>query len=277
MTSQAPLDVHTGGLVLTLGAGSDVGRRYPANFDVLHVEAPDPGAVSLLAVVADGMGAGVGSAVAGRTAVGTFVEAVRALAAPVDPGALRGAVAEAQRRVRAAGDRLGELTGCTLTALVVEAGAGWIVQLGDSRAYRWRGGLLELLTVDHTQAWLGAVNGWYPADSPQAAAARYQLTRYVGHPDLPEPDVLNVALRPGDVLCLCSDGLAEQVPYRRLARALGSASDPGGERGRAPGGDPGSIAAGLLAEALAAGGNDNATVVVGEGRGGVKPSVDRSC
>jgi PPM family protein phosphatase len=254
MTSLAHLDVRTGGLVLTVGAGSDIGRRYPANFDVLHVEAPASGAASLLAVVADGMGAGEGSATAGRTAVGTFVEAVRGLASPVDPAVLRGAVAEAQRRVRAAGDRLGELTGCTLTALVVEGGAGWIVQIGDSRAYRWRRGLLELLTVDHTQAWLGAVNGWYPADSPQAAAARYQLTRYMGHPDLPEPDVLNVALRPGDVLCLCSDGLAEQVPYRRLAAALESAADPAG--------DPAAVAAGLLADALAAGGNDNATVVV---------------
>ena len=253
MAFPAPMDVRSGGLVLTVGAGSDVGRRYPANFDVLHVEAPTSGAASLLAVVADGMGAGEGSAVAGRTAVGTFVAAARDLVPPVDPAQLRAAVARVQRLVRAAGQRLGELTGCTLTALVVEGGSGWIVQLGDSRAYRLRGGLLELLTVDHTQAWLGAVNGWYPADSPQAAMARYQLTRYVGHPDLPEPDVLNVGLRPGDVLCLCSDGLAEQVPYERLALALASANDHA---------DPGEIAAGLLADALAAGGNDNATAVV---------------
>ena len=60
------------------------------------------------------------------------------------------------------------LTGCTLTALVPDGAEAWIVQIGDSRAYRLRGDLLELLTVDHTAAWLGAVNGWYPFDSAEA-------------------------------------------------------------------------------------------------------------
>jgi serine/threonine protein phosphatase PrpC len=94
------------------------------------------------------------------------------------------------------------------------------------------------------------VYGWYSADSPQAAADRYRLHRYIGHPDSPEPDVLNVALHPGDVLCLCTDGLAEQVPYQRLAQVLGS------------GGQPGEQVAALLADALAAGGRDNATLAV---------------
>jgi serine/threonine protein phosphatase PrpC len=196
-------------------------------------------------VVADGMGAGRGSAVAGRTAVDAFVMAARP-----DAGALLDAVADAQRRVRRAGADLGELTGCTLTALVGCApDAAWIVHIGDSRAYRLRAGLLEQLTVDHTMAWLGAVNGWYPFDSPQAARDRYHLTRYVGHPDEPEPDLLYVSLRPGDVLCLCTDGIAEQVPYQRLARILG-------------GGSPADLVAQLIADATSAGGHDNATAVV---------------
>jgi serine/threonine protein phosphatase PrpC len=202
-------------------------------------------------VVADGMGASRGSAMAGRTAVDVFVSAVGSVGAGAT--GLRAAVAEAQRQVCAAGDELGELTGCTLTALVADAGdpgAAWVIQVGDSRVYRSRGGLLELLTVDHTMAWLGAVNGWYPADSPAAASARYQLTRYVGHPARPEPDLLNVALRPDDVLLLCTDGVTEQVPYQRLAELLRS------------GGRPADVVASLLSDALAAGGHDNATAIV---------------
>lgn len=221
-----------------------IGNRYPANFDVLHLDAERP-----LVVVADGMGGGRGSAVAGRTAVDVFV----AEAAP-SPRALRAAVAEVQSRVLAAGAELGELTGCTLTAFVAgEAGeteGAWIVQLGDSRAYRLRNGLLELLTTDHTIAWLGAVYGWWPADSPEAHAARYRLTRYAGHPDAPEPDVLNVTLRPGDVYLLCTDGLAEQVGYDRLGEALQGKPDPG------------EAVTALLRESLAAGGDDNATAAV---------------
>ncbi|WP_436501254.1 PP2C family protein-serine/threonine phosphatase [Actinokineospora sp. HUAS TT18] len=118
---------------LEAAAGSTVGTRYSANFDVAHL-ALDP----LVAVVADGMGDGEGSALAGRTAVDTFVE----LAAP-DPRALVSAVMAAQERVREIGRRVAGLAGCTLTALVAGDGL-WITQVGDSRVYRLRSGLLEL-------------------------------------------------------------------------------------------------------------------------------------
>ena len=224
--------------------GSVVGRRYADNFDVVHVR-EEP----LLAVVADGMGDGEGSRTAGRTGVAVFVEQLSA-AEEVDATTLRAAVARAQEEVGAAGRRIGGLTGCTLTALVAAGPALWIVQLGDSRAYRLRDGLLELLTTDHTMAWLGAVNGWYAFDSPEARAARYQLTRYLGHPAHPEPDVLNLAPRPGDVLLLCSDGVAEQVPYQRIRDVLAAPAQPSEQVGS------------LLADADEAGGQDNASAVV---------------
>lgn len=107
-----------------------------------------------------------------------------------------------------------------------------------------------MLTTDHTMAWLGAVNGWYAFDSPEARAARYQLTRYLGHAARPEPDVLNIAPRPGDVLLLCSDGVAEQVSYQRIREVLASPASPAEQVGR------------LLADADAAGGQDNASAVV---------------
>lgn len=229
----------------TVAAGSEVGTRYQANFDVVATDRQRP-----LVVVADGMGDGIGSATASRTAVDVFLSTVEAGPGRLDAPYLRHAVAEAQRQVREAGAQLWQLTGCTLTAFV-GAGEddGWIVQIGDSRAYRLRSGLLELLTVDHTAAWLGAVYGWYPADSPAAMHARYQLHRYVGHPDHPEPDVLATTLRPGDIYCVCTDGLAEQVSYQRLDDRLSRA-------------EPAAAVADLLADSLAAGGADNATIAV---------------
>jgi serine/threonine protein phosphatase PrpC len=227
---------------LAVAAASVVGNRYPANFDVLHVDPARP-----LVVVADGMGDGRGSAVAGRTAVDAFVAG-----AANTPVALRAAVADVQTRVRAAGAGLAELTGCTLTAFVAAGDEpdAWLVQLGDSRVYRLRHGLLDLLTTDHTIAWLGAVHGWWPADSAQARAARYRLTRYAGHPDSPEPDVLSVTLRPGDVYLLCTDGLSEQVSHERLTEVLAGTPDPG------------RAVTTLLEDSLRAGGDDNATAAV---------------
>ncbi len=245
------------GASLAVAGGSRVGYRYSANFDVLHVDPALP-----FVAVADGMGGGRGSAVAGATAMGTLVEAVRTTGPDLGPAQLRAAVAEAQARVLKAGSEMGELTGCTLTAMIATAPPvgpavsavvepdAWIVQIGDSRAYRLRAGLLELLTVDHTAAWLGAVYGWYHADSSAAAVDRYQLTRYLGHPDSPEPDLLNVSLRPGDVYCLCTDGVAEQLDYQRLARRLGTDASPV------------DLVRGILADTLTAGGRDNATVAI---------------
>src|SRR5439155_24347704 len=137
-----------------------------------------------------------------------------------------------------------------LTALIEATDGFWIAQLGDSRAYRLRSGLLELLTVDHTMAWLGAVHGWYPFDSPQAATARYQLTRYVGHPSLPDPDLLHIDPQPGDSYLLCTDGIAEQVSYHQIRDTLCQSAAPQ------------EMARTLLEMADAAGGNDNATAIV---------------
>ena len=228
---------------LTAAAGSVTGNRYEDNYDVVHL---DPGRV--LAVVADGMGDGPGSAAAGRTAVDVFVRDV-----PVGcvPAALRVAVDQAQQEVRRAARTLDELTGCTMTAFVADThAAAWIVQIGDSRAYRLRDGHLELLTADHTIAWLGLLHGWFTPDSPEARAARYRLTRYIGHPKSPEPDVLNVTLHPGDVYLLCTDGVTDQLSYERLIQLLGTNPDPA------------AAVHFMLEDTLEAGGDDNATAVV---------------
>jgi len=228
---------------LTAAAGSVVGNRYGDNYDVVHL---DP--ARALAVVADGMGAGPGSAAAGRTAVDVFVRDVPKGGAPA---ALRVAVDQGQQEVHRAARTLDELTGCTMTAFVADThAAAWIVQIGDSRAYRLRDGRLELLTTDHTIAWLGLLHGWFTPESAEARAARYRLTRYMGHPDSPEPDVLNVSLRPGDVYLLCTDGVSDQLSYERLIQLLGTNPDPA------------AAAHFLLEDTLEEGGADNASAVV---------------
>ncbi|MEU4804703.1 protein phosphatase 2C domain-containing protein [Actinosynnema sp. NPDC023587] len=219
--------------------GTDTGHRYTANFDVAHLDT-----APLLAAVADGMGDGPGSAMAGRTTVDRLVRAARSAADVAD------AVTTAHREVADYGREIAGLAGCTLTALVETPDGLWLAHIGDSRAYRLRRGLLELLTVDHTIAWLGAVHGWYPFDSPQAAAARYQLTRYVGHPAQPEPDLAKLTAAPGDVYLLCTDGVAEQVPYHLMHDTLSRPTTPD------------AMVRTLLSAADAAGGNDNSTAIV---------------
>jgi serine/threonine protein phosphatase PrpC len=231
---------------LTGAVGSEVGRRYRANFDVAHLDL-EP----LLAVVADGMGDSEGSALAGRSTVDTFVEGIKGARGKIGPETIREAVSAAQDQVGEISRRGVGLAGCTLTALLAgDEDALWITQIGDSRVYRFRDDLLDLLTVDHTMAWLGVAHGLYALDSPQANAARYHLTRYVGHAARPEPDVLSVVSAPGDIYLLCSDGVADSVPYPRLREILHLHIEPSAMVER------------LLAAADVAGGQDNATAIV---------------
>lgn len=242
-------------LWLNAAAGSVVGNRYRENYDVLHLDPDKP-----LAVVADGMGSGVGSATAGSTAVEVFVRTAT-------PQTLRATVADVQAAVREKGRAIPDLTGCTLTAFVGGAGevggagdvggAGemgggadaWLVQIGDSRVYRLRNGLLELLTVDHTAAWLGLLHGWFTPDSAEAHAARYRLFRYVGHPELPEPDLLHISVRPNDRFLICTDGVSDQISYEGVQHRLEAGPDPAA-----------SVEA-ILQETLVTG-DDNATAIV---------------
>lgn len=233
-----------GARTVRAAAGSVTGERYDRNYDVVRLDADRP-----LAIVADGMGSGEGSAAAGPLAVEAFAEAC----AGHSPAALRAAVVQVHSAVRRKARTLSTLTGCTLTALtgVFEDGeaAVRITQLGDSRAYRLRGTFLELLTVDHTIAWLGLVHGWYAASAPQAQSDGYRLHRYAGHPDAPAPDVLDVPLLPGDRLLLCTDGVSGQLDHETMSRLLSA-------------GTPATAVRALLDATLTAGGQDNATAVV---------------
>jgi serine/threonine protein phosphatase PrpC len=231
---------------LTAAAGTVTGNHYRENYDAHHLDPSLP-----LAVLADGMGDGPGSAFAGRTAVDRLTQRIREATTPCAPAALRAAVASIHQDVRDfARDHPG-LAGCTLTAMVLDAAGGaWVLQIGDSRAYRLRHGLLELLTVDHTAAWLGLLHGWFDHDSAEARAARYRLTRYIGHPDAPDPDILNESLHPGDVYLLCTDGVADQLSYEQLRDTLQTAPTP-----------PDAVRT-ILTATLTAGGADNATAIV---------------
>ncbi|WP_089153891.1 PP2C family protein-serine/threonine phosphatase [Micromonospora sp. NBS 11-29] len=244
---EAARRLTAGRFSLEIAGGAVVGHRYPDNYDALHVDPELP-----LAVICDGMGQGEGSRLAGATTIQTFVGQVRAAWPAIDAAGLRAATAETQRRVRRAASTRTGITGCTLTAMVAQPDGeqAWLVHLGDSRAYRLRDGLLELITVDHSMAWLGLLHGWWPADSPEATRARYQLLRYVGHPDQPEPDLLAVPLRRGDTWLLCTDGVSDQIGYHRLRDLLAVRRDPA------------RAVQSLLDASLDEGGEDNATAVV---------------
>jgi protein phosphatase len=77
----------------------------------------------------------------------------------------------------------------------------YVGHVGDSRCYRYRAGVLERMTTDHTMACLGVVG--------DGAAL---LSRAVGMQPRVLTDLVVATPRVGDVYVLCSDGLTKMVP-----------------------------------------------------------------
>ena len=141
--------------------------------------------------------------------------------------------------------------GTTLTAAYSMGVDLFIIHLGDSRVYLYRGGALRQLTKDHTVAQAMADAGYIPPHEVRRHVKRNALTNFLGgHNGKVKADLRWLRLADGDRLLLCSDGLNEMVDDATIARMLSQQVDP-----RA-------AAQQLLDEALNRGGKDNVTIIV---------------
>ena len=246
---------------VTHGAASDVGLIRRHNEDRFHA---DPAAG--LFIVCDGMGGHRAGEIASSRAVDIIPHHLaESIADPSLPlvGAARpefsaatnrlaSAVRLANHRVHQESARRVEYSGMGTTVV-----AAWLVgavlsiaHVGDSRLYLVRDRTVQLLTLDHSLVQEQIQSGLLAAADAARVAHRHVLTRAVGvHPlvdvELGELPVLN-----GDLLSLCSDGLTAGVSADVILRVTQESSDPQAISDR------------LIALSNAAGGTDNATVIV---------------
>jgi len=222
---------------------TDTGRQRNANEDSFFVRPP-------IFVVADGMGGAQAGEVASKAAADAFDVDL-----PESPPeqVLRETILTANRRIhdlaRADASRAG--MGTTLTAAIVDAAAEEVAigHVGDSRAYRLRGGKLEQLTRDHSlveeMRRKGQITDAQAEDHPQ----RSIITRALGPEPEVEPDLQTVPATPGDVFLICSDGLTTMLGEEQIAELLNRASSLDAAVGA------------LVDEANRAGGRDNITAL----------------
>jgi serine/threonine protein phosphatase PrpC len=197
-----------------------------------------------LCAVADGMGGHVG----GDTASATVIDAVREFdAAPENPGqmtaVLGAAVREANKRIAARVLEEPGLAsmGSTLTALFWSGSIVVVANIGDSRAYRLRDGVLTQLTEDHVLSNLVA--------TPMPSEIGEYLVRFLDRRPGWSPDLTLRTAMPGDRYLICSDGLSGVLSADRIREVLGDAEslDQAVET--------------LIQETYAAGAPDNVTVI----------------
>ncbi len=90
----------------------------------------------------------------------------------------------------------------TFIALILSNEKLWLINVGDSRCYRFRQGVLKQLSVDHSER-----NRTGNADIPSNL-----IYNYMGnHPADFISDVVSIIPKEGDIYLLCSDGLSDLV------------------------------------------------------------------
>ena len=235
---------------LRCAGATDVGCRRERNEDDLVVEP----AAGLLAV-ADGMGGHAAGEVASHLAVTTLRELlVDATAPDIDARErLRAALETANRRIlhEIVSDPTRSGMGTTVVAALVTRGELALAHVGDSRAYLLKDGRLERLTSDHSWVQEQVDLGVLTPEQARGHPYRNVVTRALGsRPDL-DVALRGLAMQPGDVLLLCSDGLSSMVEDARIATILSESRD-----------DVSVACSRLIEAARAAGGEDNITVVV---------------
>ena len=95
-----------------------------------------------------------------------------------------------------------------------------LAHVGDSRAYRLRSGRLRQLTDDHSLVGELLRRNEISPDAAREHPHRHVLTRALGVRPKVEPDLAEVGIQPGDVYCLCSDGLTTHVHDDEIAKTL---------------------------------------------------------
>jgi protein phosphatase len=262
------------GVVVDVFACTDVGRtrdhnedafvifdprrgRFGSMDDVVTVHPPPEG---ILFMVADGMGGAAAGELASAMAVDTVAEVLQRLwSGGTDAAFAQENFADSLRRAtNAANNRIHRFAsenvehrgmGTTATMAALLEDTLYLSQVGDSRAYLARGGVVHQLTRDQSLIQRLVDAGELTQEEAEQSERRNIILQALGPEPSVRSDISFQLLRRNDILILCSDGLSGQVSpsdMERILAARASLKD---------------ICLELIALANERGGPDNITVV----------------
>jgi len=137
----------------------------------------------------------------------------------------------------------------TMVAAVIQDDRAFIGNVGDSRAYLWRGGAISQVTRDQSLVARLVEEGALTAEEALRYPYKNVILYSLGSEKRPPIDLFEVELEPGDHLLLCSDGLTRHVSDEEIARIMA-------------GEEPGAAVETMVRLARQRGGEDNITVAI---------------
>jgi len=232
-------------LALRYVAHSEVGLVRKNNQDSAYVS-------PTMLVVADGMG----GAAAGDLASAVAIKELRAVdgshAGEDMLTALDDAIANASHQIAAlvSSDQSLDGMGSTVCGAMFDGSTLGMANIGDSRAYRYRDGVLTRLTRDHSWVQTLVDEGRITEAEALEHPHRSLILRVVNGQPQHVPDLELAEATEGDRLLICSDGLCGMVTDAEIEGQLDGELDE--------------VMARLVALAHAAGGQDNITIILAD-------------
>ncbi len=210
------------------------------------------------AIVADGMGGHQAGDVASQTAIEAFQKVLQQHADltnwTIDDGKrlMKVAIRQANEEIYTLASQKEQYhnMGTTIVAALLWDSTAIIGHVGDSRAYRLNHKGIEQLTVDHSLVNVLVQSGQLTAEEAEHHPRRNVLTRAIGTDSDVEVEVQALEWSNADTLLLCSDGLSNRMSDDEILNIMV------GDRQLAQKADA------LIELALAAGGEDNITLIL---------------
>ena len=248
-------------MTIELFAAVDPGRARSNNEDSVALDD-----AALLAVLADGMGGYNAGEVASnmltsfiRTELGRWLQEASAQATDAEVRrAMDICVDNANRAIFNAANSNPQYAGMgtTLVIAVFRESRLLVGHVGDSRAYRLRGGRLVQITRDHSLLQEQIDAGLITPEQAAFSANKNLVTRAVGVEDTVLLETHQHEVQPGDLYLMCSDGLSDMLDDGTIAQVLQQSESLE------------TTSSVLIAAANEAGGKDNISVVLARAAGG---------
>ena len=240
----------------TISLRTDVGRVRGHNEDFIASWLPENGKDAAqngwLLILADGAGGMDAGEVASSLAVERTLSGYREQSDQADKGArLYGAMISANDALRDLMLEEGNegRMATTMVATVLEGRQATIANIGDSRAYHWRDGVLRQVTRDHSLVARLVEEDIITPEEALTHPRRNVIYASLGSDSTPQIELFELTLNPGDQLLMCSDGLTGHVSNETITRVLGEQT-------------PEEATETLIALANADGGTDNISAIV---------------
>ena len=247
---------------IEIAARSDTGLKRSHNEDCVG-QLPADGVV----VLADGMGGYKAGEVASAIAVNTLLDSLSTISSGLGgrKSAGNGEVfSTLQNNFTSAVIKCNEVIHQTAESQPQYRGMGTTVvgslfydnkvvysHVGDSRLYRYRGNVLQQLTVDHTLLQELIDRGLYSQEEARQSLNKNLVTRALGVEPEVEPSTSQADVEPGDIYLFCSDGLHDMITDTEIGLTLYDHAD-----------NIEDAADELIANANRSGGADNVSVIL---------------